>query len=62
MVVQYLVGGQLTQILDLDVVESVGEYLQESVQSSPGLLDKHLGQELVEEPLNTQRFNLRVDQ
>ena len=44
------------------MVESVGEYLQEGVESSPGLLDKNLRKELVEESLDPQRFNLRVDE
>ena len=69
MVVQYLVGGKLVQVgqqaqpvVGLDVVEAVGEDLQERVEGSPGLLDEHLRQELVEESFDPERLDLRVDE
>ena len=44
LVIQLLVGGgHFLPSPYLDVVESVGENLQEGVEGSPGLLDKHLG-------------------
>ena len=44
LVTQLLVGGgHFLPSPYLDVVESVGENLQEGVEGSPGLLDKHLG-------------------
>ena len=50
MVVKDVVRGQLVEVCEqaepvvsLDVVEAVGENLQEGVEGSPGLLGEHLG-------------------
>ena len=64
MVVEDVVGGQLVQVgqqaqsvVGLDVVQTVGEYLQQGVQRAPRLLGEHLGQELIEKTFDAQRFD-----
>ena len=65
MVVEDVVRGQLVEVceqaepvMSLDVVEAVGENLQEGVQGPPGLLGEHLGQKLVQEAFDTQGLYL----
>ena len=69
MVVEDVVGGQLVQVgqeaesvVGLDVVQAVGEYLQQGVERPPRLLGEHLGQQLVQETFDAQRFYFGVNQ
>ena len=69
MVVEDVVGGQLVQVgqqaqsvVGLDVVQTVGEYLQQGVQRAPRLLGEHLGQELIEKTFDAQRFYFGINQ